>query len=99
MKLRLVAAVAATVCRGLVAAPTTTAAEPALRFGTIQYDTPGSDTPITNAKLNAEYVIVRNGSTKAVQLKGVTVRDAQNHVYTFRRLSLGAGKAVRLHTG
>jgi hypothetical protein len=58
-----------------------------------------ADTPITNAKLNAEYVVVRNGSTKAVQLKGVAVREAQSHVYTFPALSLGAGKAVRLHTG
>ena len=44
-------------------------------------------------------MVLRNGSSKAVQLKGATVRDPQNHVYTFAAMSLGANKTVRLHTG
>jgi hypothetical protein len=99
MKLRLAAAAASLAAGLMVVAPAPASAAPALQFGTIQYDPPGSDTRTTNAKLNAEYVNVRNVTKRAVQLKGVTVRDAQNHVYRFPAVSLGAGKTVRLHTG
>jgi hypothetical protein len=98
MKLRVAAAVAVVVAAIGVLPPPASAA-PALRFGVIQYSPPGSVTPITNKKLNAEFVVIRNQRKRAVQLKGVTVRDAQNHVYRFGRLRLGVGKAVRLHPG
>jgi hypothetical protein len=80
-------------------APTAHANASKLQFGRIQYDTPGADTPVTNAKLVAEYVVVKNLGTVAKSLKGFTVRDAQNHVYTFGTFTLGAGKAVLVHTG
>jgi Lamin Tail Domain len=69
-----------------------------VQFGKIQYDSPGSDTG-ANAHVNAEYVIVRNAGTRAATLTGWTVRDKQNHVYTFGTFSLGAGKTVVLRTG
>ena len=43
--------------------------------------------------------MVRNGGTTARSLKGWTVRDAANHVYTFGIFTLGAGKSVVLRTG
>ena len=71
----------------------------AVRFGVIQYDSPGSDDG-SNASLNAEYVRIKNASsTSAVRLTGWTVRDAQAHVYKFGSFTLGAGKVVTLHTG
>jgi hypothetical protein len=74
------------------------AATSLIQFGRIQYDSPGSDTG-TNASLNAEYFVVRNNSTIVRNLQSFTVRDAQAHVYTFAAFNLGAGKAVKVHTG
>jgi Lamin Tail Domain len=98
MKLRFVSAAVLTVVSAIAAVPAAAAA-PNVRFGIIWYDPHGSDTPITNAKLNGEYVVIRNPRATAVQLEGFRVRDADGHVYTFGRLRLGPGKAVRLHTG
>lgn len=73
------------------------AASPVLLAKT-QYDSPGSDDRST-ASLNAEYVTVRNTTTRAVALTGWTLRDAANHVYRFPSFTLGAGKSVIVHTG
>jgi hypothetical protein len=98
LKLRLVAAAALTI--GVVGtSPAPVTAAPKVRFGIIQYDSPGNDLPVTNAKLNAEWVTIRNPKTTAVQLKGWRVADPAGHVYRFGELLLGSGKAVRLHTG
>jgi hypothetical protein len=69
-----------------------------VQFGTIKYNSPGSDTA-TNTSVNGEYVILKNNGTTARSLTGWTVRDAANHVYKFGTFSLGAGKSVVLHTG
>jgi hypothetical protein len=70
----------------------------AIQFRKIQYDPPGSDTR-TNSQLNAEYVTIKNTGTTTRTLTGWTVRDPQNHVYTFSSFKLGPGQSVRLHTG
>jgi Lamin Tail Domain len=50
--------------------------------------------------LNGESVRVTNTSKASVDLKGWTVRDAGNHVYTFTSsVRLGPGAGVSLHTG
>ena len=90
--------------RGLAAGslgliPSASASSPALQFGVIQYDSPGSPDTGTNRSLNGEYAAVRNRSSRAIQLRGVTVRDVANHVYVFPSMSLGAGRTVRIHTG
>jgi Lamin Tail Domain len=72
---------------------------PALQFGVIQYDSPGSPDTGTNRSLNGEYASVRNTSSRAIQLRGMTVRDVANHIYVFPSMSLGAGRTVRIHTG
>jgi hypothetical protein len=50
--------------------------------------------------LNGEYVQITNRTPATVDLKGWTVRDAGNHVYTFgSTYRLGKGGSVYLHTG
>jgi len=69
-----------------------------VRITKIYYDSPGTDLR-SNASLNAEYVQIRNGTTKAVSLKGWTLTDASRHKFTFGTFTLGAGKTVTVHTG
>ncbi|MFJ2177080.1 lamin tail domain-containing protein [Streptomyces sp. NPDC087851] len=64
----------------------------------IYYDSPGTDKR-SNASLNAEYVQIRNTTSKAVSLKGWTLVDASNHRYVFGTYSLGKGKTVTVRTG
>jgi hypothetical protein len=50
--------------------------------------------------LNGEWVRVTNTTAATVDLKGWTIRDAGNHVYTFgSSLRLNRGGSVYLHTG
>lgn len=70
----------------------------AVRIVKVQYDSPGTDSGSNNS-LNAEWVKIRNGGSKAKQLKGWTLRDTSGHVYRFGSYRLGAGKAVTIHTG
>ncbi|MDQ1700605.1 MAG: hypothetical protein QOG34_2468 [Frankiaceae bacterium] len=69
-----------------------------IQLGRIQYNAPGTDTT-ANTSVNGEYVVVKNLGTRSVSLTGWTLRDAQNHIYKFGTFSLGAGKAVVVHTG
>jgi hypothetical protein len=64
----------------------------------IYYNSPGSDTR-SNTSLNAEYVQIKNTTSKSVSLKGWTLVDASNHKYVFGTYSLGQGKIVTIHTG
>lgn len=64
----------------------------------VYYDSPGTDTR-SNSSLTAEYVQIRNTTSKAVSLKGWTLTDASNHKYTFGTYSLGKGKTVTVRTG
>ena len=47
----------------------------AIQFRKIQYDTPGGDLPVTNTKLKAEYVTIKNTSSTTRTSTGWTVRD------------------------
>jgi hypothetical protein len=82
----------------LVALPATASAAPAVQFGVIQYDSPGTDDG-SNASLNAEFVVVKNVSGGTVQLEGFSVRDASGRTFTFPARRLRPGRLVRLHTG
>ncbi|HEY0530949.1 MAG TPA: lamin tail domain-containing protein [Actinoplanes sp.] len=81
-----------------VAATPAEAATPSVNFSRIYVNSPGSDTR-SNKSLNAEWVLLRNNTTKSIQLKGWTVRDKSAHVYTFGSFSLGSKKTVYVHTG
>jgi len=74
------------------------AATPVVSFTRAQFDSPGTDNR-TNASLNAEWVRLTNNTTKAIQLKGWTVRDVSNHVYTFPAATVPAKRSIYLHTG
>jgi hypothetical protein len=79
------------------AGPTPKAGE--IQFNKIAYDSPGKDTG-SNTSLNAEYVRLVNRTTRSIDLKGWTVRDAANHVYGFSgSYVLRPGKTVYIHTG
>jgi hypothetical protein len=82
----------------LVALPATASAAPAVQFGLIQYDGPGTDDG-SNESLNAEFVVIKNVSGQKVRLEGFSVRDAQGRTFTFPAMRLRAGRIVRLHTG
>lgn len=71
---------------------------PAVTITGAYYDSPGSDTR-SNASLNAEWIRLTNNTSKAISLKGWTLRDKQNHVYTFASYNLGAHKYVMVRTG
>src|SRR5262245_47130526 len=81
-----------------LAMPSAEAATYPLHFTRIYYDSPGKDDG-SNASLNAEYVTIKNSSSKSRSLTGWTVRDKSGHVYKFGTFTLGAGKSVRIHTG
>jgi hypothetical protein len=82
----------------LVALPADASAAPAVQFGLIQYDGPGTDDG-SNASLNAEFVVIKNVSGQKVQLEGFSVRDASGRTFTFPARGLRPGRLVRLHTG
>jgi hypothetical protein len=82
------------------------AAGPAIQITKIHYNSYGStsDTPVTNAKLNDEYVQIKNTTTTTKSLGGWTLRDKQStasgHIYKFSStFKLGAGKTVTVRTG
>jgi len=81
------------------AAQATTPAASAVRFTFIQYDTPGPDLPVTNAKLNAEFVTIHNFASTNRVITGWTIRDLSGHVYKFGAYTLRPGVSLRLHTG
>jgi hypothetical protein len=68
-------------------------------ISSIRFDSPGSDLPVTNTKLNGEYAVVKNFSTTSYNLSGWTLRDAQQHEYTFPDVALAGGASVTVHTG
>lgn len=70
-----------------------------VRITKIAFDPAGADSPVTNAKLNAEWIRVTNHFHSARKLTGWKIRDASGHVYKFGTLKLAAGASVRLHTG
>jgi hypothetical protein len=81
-----------------VAASPAEAATPSVTFNRIYVNSPGSDTR-SNSSLNAEWVRLKNNTSKSIQLKGWTVRDKSGHVYTFGSFSLRSKKTVYVHTG
>jgi hypothetical protein len=70
-----------------------------IQFRLIQYNTPGSDLPVSNAKLNEEFVTLKNTGTTSRNLTGWTVEDLAGHVYTFGPFTLKPGSKVVIHTG
>jgi hypothetical protein len=98
MKLRsVVATFVAALFIVALSAPQANAAS-SIQFRRIQYDSPGTDGG-SNSSLNAEYVVLKNVTTRNISITNWTVRDVASHVYKFGTFTLGAGKSVTLHTG
>ena len=98
---RLAVCLASVALATTVAAPHAGAAAYPLKFGRFFADQPGADLPISNLKLNREYVQVKNVSTRTQSLAGYRIKDNKNyHVFTFpSAFKLPPGKTVTVHTG
>src|SRR4029077_9297530 len=72
----------------------TAATVPKVYIHEIQYSPAGSDTPVTTAKLNGEWVLLTNTTGRSVTMTGWTLRDAQSsqagHIYHFQKFVLKA---------
>ncbi|MEV0994676.1 lamin tail domain-containing protein [Nonomuraea sp. NPDC050202] len=91
------AAAAGTLALALVAAPAQ-AANPAVMFTKVYFDSPGKDTR-SNSSLNAEYVVLLNTTRKAIQLEDWILRDKTGYKYRFLPFLLKPGKTVTVRTG
>ncbi|WP_433789014.1 lamin tail domain-containing protein [Actinoplanes sp. CA-252034] len=79
-----------------VAAPVQAA--PALRFQSVQYDSPGRDDR-SGGSLNAEWIALVNTGPAAVRLNGWRIGDGIR-TYTFQDVTIaGKGGVIYLHTG
>lgn len=83
---------------------TADASAPAIKFAGWQVDYQGTsvaDTPVTQAKLNGEYITVTNTTTRPIVIGGYRVLDdGAKHVYVIPRgFRLGAKKSVVIRTG
>lgn len=65
----------------------------------VYVNTPGSDLPVSNSKVNAEYTVIKNTGTTTKSLTGWTLRDQSSHVYKFGTFKLGPGKSVTVRNG
>lgn len=88
-------AAAATLTTGLGAH----AATPAIQITRVYYDSPGVDRR-SNTSLNGEYMVVKNTTSRAINLEGWSIRDKTGYTYTFEEGQiLGAGRKLALRTG
>jgi micrococcal nuclease len=67
----------------------------ALKIMHIEADAPGDD----RQNPNGEWIEIANQGHETVQLRGYTLKDEANHIYTFADFSLGAGASFRLFSG
>ena len=83
----------------LALTPAAQAATPAVQFVKVYYDSPGSDLR-SNASLNGEYVVIKNTTTKAINLGGWAISDKTGYKYAFQAgVALKPGKTYTLRTG
>jgi hypothetical protein len=89
-------AIAAGIATVITAVPAQALA--AIRIHKIYFDSPGPDT-LSNASLNAEYIVIKNTGSSRAGVGSWTIRDIAGHVYRFPagfRIRAGA-KVVRPH--
>ncbi|MBN1218187.1 MAG: thermonuclease family protein [Anaerolineae bacterium] len=66
-----------------------------LKIINIQADAPGSD----SENPNGEWVEIANQGNAFVQIKGYTLKDEANHIYTFGDFEVVPGGSFRLYSG
>lgn len=91
------AAAAGTLALASLAAPAE-AATPAVQIVKVHYDSPGKDSR-SNTSLNAEYVVLKNTTSKTIQLQKWVLRDKAGYKYRFLGFLLKPGKTVTVRTG
>jgi len=69
-----------------------------MQISEIWYNSPGTDTG-SNSSLNHEWVRLHNTSAAWITMTGWTLRDAQNHVFTFSTYRIKPHGYVTVHTG
>jgi hypothetical protein len=74
------------------------AATPIVQFTKAWYDSPGPDFR-SNASLNAEYVVLKNTTNKALDLEGWILRDETGYKYVFGDVTLKPGKKITIRSG
>ena len=96
-------AVATLATLGLVAGSTALAAPASaaskIKITKVRFDSAGNDFPVTNQKLNDEYVIIKNTDNVTRSLTGWTLEDRSNHLFTFGPTRLKAGASLKVRTG
>lgn len=66
-----------------------------LKIVHIEADAPGSD----QNNPNGEWIEITNQGSKPVQMKGYTLKDEANHIYTFGNFKIAPGATFRLYSG
>ena len=83
-----------------VEAPASAAPLPGyVQFNRIYFDTPGTDLPITNYKLNQEWVEIVNGTSRTLNTLNWRLRDYAGHTFVFPSRSIPPQTKVYVHTG
>ena len=73
-----------------------TSASAAVSIRKIYYNPPGTD---TTAKLNEEFISLKNTGARSKAITGWRIRDASGHAYKFGTYKLCGGCTVKVHTG
>jgi hypothetical protein len=84
---------------GTTALATSSSAASRIQIVKVKFDSSGSDFPVTNAKLNDEYVVIKNTDNVTRSLTGWTLVDRSNHRYTFPYTRIAAGASIKVRTG
>jgi hypothetical protein len=87
----------AAIC-GLAMLSLVSTASAAIRITKIYYNPPGADTG-SNSSLNAEWISIRNTGTRARQLLGWKILDADGHRFRIGDFRLPAQTTFKLRTG
>ncbi len=66
-----------------------------LKITHLQADAPGSDAE----NPNGEWVEIADQGSQPVQMRGYTLKDQANHIYTFGDFTVASGAAFRLYSG
>ena len=99
--MRRVALIAALASAWLITSAMPAAAAGCIRFSAAQFNTPGVDSPVTNTKLNGEWVRIHSYCSARAVIGGWKIHDYHtNHTYIFPAgHAIAAGGSITLYTG
>lgn len=95
-----IAAAGVLVLAGMVVVAPAASAASRVQITGAYYDIPGNDKPVSNTKLNREWIRLYNTSNDTVRMTGWTLRDRGSiHTYRFGTFYLGPKATVYVQTG